>query len=139
MVHRNSAERVVLFLQRHWKASVHNFIETLQTACNTGSELALDWIPADVVRHLLSTFKRMAEYTPVYITIEGLLCEVGRGLRAIDPSEPFTRHYASAYGNAVRLHLSEEVHVVCIPSIASCHPSSDIHREWVPAGEFEVR
>lgn len=132
-------QRLVQFLQQHWEASVQSFVETLETGCSSGSEYVLDWIPSNVARPLLDIFRRMVGHYPLYLTVEGLLCEVGRGLRASDPSEDFTRFYATAYGGAVRLHLSDEQHCVCIPSLASnSPPSSDIEREWVPAGIFEM-
>jgi len=137
VTHRNSVERFLHFLKQHWQASIHNFVETLQTACDAGAELVLDWIPADVAKRLVCKFRRMAEYAPLFLTVEGLLCEVGRGLRASDPSESFRRMYATAYGHAALLPLSDEEHVVCIPSIVS-PGSRDIHRECVPAGDFEV-
>ena len=131
-------QRLVRFLQEHWEGTVQIFVEDLEAQCNAGVDTVLDWIPTNVARPLCAKFKRMAAHRPLYVTVEGLLCEVGRGLRAVDPSEPFRRHYVSAYGEAPLLRLSsDEQYAACM---LRCQPhSSDVLREWVAVAEFEVQ
>ena len=113
------------------------FVEDLEAQCNAGVDVVLGWIPTNVARPLCAKFKRMAGHRPLFIAVEGLLCEVGRGLRAVDPSEPFKRHYVSAYGKASLLRLSsDEQYAACM---LCCEPrSSNVLREWVAVAEFEV-